>query len=261
MESPPRFVFICGAVGSGNTLMFDCLTRDPHTYGINEDALGATLERFCQSEKDFGRCPHAIDTFLDFLAALRNDRRTLVLKTPSNLRRRSLIRKHIPDVSFVMMVREPHAAIVSGLARHHEATVEETARIWLRDYEQYAQPDEWSIVVTFESLVCQPRETLDALRKKLMPLDDKVLAYAEQIASPQRASSAWWQSKVDAETVDRISQAVGELRLGEKYRHLSDQSIVPPNESLQPAPTRIGPVRRATDKLREWTVKSLHRGK
>lgn len=46
----PEFVFVCGAVGSGNTFMFGSLTKDEHVYGINEDGLGTTMRNFLRPE-------------------------------------------------------------------------------------------------------------------------------------------------------------------------------------------------------------------
>jgi len=259
-RAPVPFVFICGAVGSGNTLMFDCLTRDEHAYGVNEDGLGGILERFLQSEKDFGRCPHCIEAYQQFLDTLRRDRRTLVLKTPSNLRRRAFLKQHLDDPFFIMMVREPHAAIVSGLRRHGAASgVEAVAEIWLRDYEQYAQPDDRSIVVAFENLVCSPRETLTQVAQSVMPLSDRVFRYAESVASPQRAAPAWWRSKIDSATEAEIERCVRQLKLDEYYGRLQARSGLAPAVPNNGERRRISRLNRATDKVREWAVKGWYR--
>lgn len=255
-----QYVFICGAVGSGNTFLFDCMTRDENIYGVNEDALGATLERLVQSEKDFARCPHSVDTFLAFLDALRRDRRTLVLKTPSNLRRRKLIGQYLADSHFIVMVREPHAAIVSGLRRHEAGTeVEKIARTWLNDYRESVQPDNRTTIVLFENLIRQPSETLRRIDEQVMTLTPIVFQYAQQLASPQRATPAWWRSSVDGSTQVEIERWVRELRLDKYYEELCHQNnvgnVATDNQDL----VRIGSVRRAIDKLREWSVKGRYR--
>jgi len=43
--------------------MFNCLTQDQNVYGIDEHALGATLERFIESEREMGKCPHSVARF------------------------------------------------------------------------------------------------------------------------------------------------------------------------------------------------------
>jgi len=73
VKSIPEFVYVFGAVGSGNTFMFRCLTQDENTYGVNEDAFGSTLERLVGSEKDYAKCPHSISEFIRFMQALRKD--------------------------------------------------------------------------------------------------------------------------------------------------------------------------------------------
>ncbi|HEX4936530.1 MAG TPA: sulfotransferase, partial [Gemmatimonadaceae bacterium] len=134
MERPP-FVFVVGAAGSGTTFMFRCLTQDPDTYGINEDALGPLLAQLQRSEEEFGRCPHSTAAFRDFLHALRADRPTLVLKTPSNLRCVDALRRVLPGARFVCLVREPHSAVASGLERHRQP-VADVAALWQRDMER-----------------------------------------------------------------------------------------------------------------------------
>jgi len=215
----PEFVFVCGAVDSGNTFMFNCITQDENVFGVNEDALGSTLDRLLLSEQEMGKCPHSVDAFVDFMYALRHDRRTLVLKTPSNIRYTKSIRKYLPKSRFILMIREPHAAIVSGLERHGvDCTVERAARIWLSDRRFYTQLDSDSIAVAFEDLVTDPTSTLRHVSDRILPLSPSVLTYAARMYRPERAKPAWWQAKVDERVRKEMEHWVEKLDLSELYR-------------------------------------------
>ncbi|MDM4018842.1 sulfotransferase family protein [Roseiconus lacunae] len=217
MIETPNLVFVFGAVGSGNTFMYSCLTASPSTYGVNEDAMGATLERLIQSQTETGRCPHAVEAFISFLDALRADRNTLVLKTPSNLRRLTLLRKHLPDARFVYMIREPHAAIVSGLKRH-DANVMGVADHWETDARSYLQHCGGDMVaIAYEDLVRSPDEVFETLDRQTMPIDDEVKVYAHRMNRPERAGANRWKEKVDAVTASEIEREVRERSLSPLY--------------------------------------------
>ena len=258
---PPRFVFVCGAVGSGNTLLFDCLTRDSRTYGINEDALGSTLHRFIRSESDFGRCPHCLDAYLHFLDALRRDRDTLVLKTPSNLRHKSILERHIPDARFLITVREPHAAIASGTFRHDASkSVREIGEIWLRDYSLALKSLGDAMIVPFEHMVTTPETVLKMISSRIMPVAPSVFEYAASVTNASRGSPGWWRSKVGDKTAARIERCVEELRLGEFYETLVERSGLSVTR-ITGTKSRFGRIARAREKLREWAVKGWYRVK
>lgn len=219
----PEFLFVCGAVGSGNTFMFSCLTQDENVYGINEDALGATLERFRRSEKEFGTCPHGVDAFVSFLHSLRRDRRTLILKTPSNIRRMRMILDCLPGARFILMIREPHAAIASGLRRHEAGTtVEQIARTWLADCQSHTQVGEQCIVATFDQLVRDPVLMIRRVSDYVLPLSPAVFTYASRMHRPERADGQWWRGKVDARVQDEIVHWVDELALMDHYRAVEE---------------------------------------
>ena len=218
----PEFVFICGAVGSGNTFMFNCLTQDENVYGVNEDAFGSTLHRLMESERTMGKCPHSIDAFLDFLQALRRDRRTLVLKNPSNLRHVKVLRKYLPGSRFILVIRQPHAAIVSGMARHAAGTsIEETARTWLRDSRFIAESGGDCTVVTFEELARDPEAVMHRISEQIMPLSESVFAYARRMHDPQRADGDRWKTKVDKETQQQIEHWAELLELERIYHTIT----------------------------------------
>jgi len=224
-RSIPEFVFICGAVGSGNTFMFNCLAQDENVYGVNEDAFGSTLHRLIESERTMGKCPHSIQTFQGFLQVLRRDRRTLILRTPSNLRHVALLREHLPGPRFIVMIREPHAAIVSGMARHAPGTsIEKIARIWLADFQYFAELDCDSIVVTFEELVGNPMAALERVSSRVLPLSEAVFAYARRMHDPQRADGERWKTKVDEEVRRQIEHWVELLELEKVYQKITGEA-------------------------------------
>ncbi|TWT89742.1 hypothetical protein Mal64_01210 [Pseudobythopirellula maris] len=224
----PRFVFVFGAVGSGNTFMCSCLVRDSRVYGVNEDAFGATLERLVQSEKEFGSCPHSLEAFVRFLDDLRRDRSTLVLKTPSNLRRLDLIRKHLEGARFVYMIREPHAAIASGLERHG-LPPEGVADLWAEDARRYlSSRGSDMIAVAYESLTRAPREALERVAAEVMPLDEGVMAYAEQSNRPERSSPNWWRERVGPAKAAEIEAMVASRSLGELYQEITGEQAATP---------------------------------
>jgi hypothetical protein len=216
-SSSPDFVFVCGAVGSGNTFMFKCLTKDSSTYGINEDGFGLTLRRLITSERDMEVCPHSISMFREFLYALRADRGTLILKTPANVRHHEILRKHLGNCKFILMIREPHAAIVSGLSRHGK-DVESVARYWLRDNQYLVELGDDAFVITFDDLVRNPVNILEHVAEHIIPLSPGVFKYATRVHHAKRATSSWWQNKVDEQVRKDVEYWVKELQLEEFYR-------------------------------------------
>ncbi len=221
----PKYVFIGGAVGSGNTLLFECLIRDPNVYGINEDALGGTLSRLVFSEKEMGACPHSLNAYTSFMETLRGDRKTLVLKTPSNIRQMELIKKYLPDSKFILTVREPHAAISSGL-RRHKADVETVAQIWKSDYKPLLENRDSYLVVSYEEMVTNPTESLRQVHEKILTLDDKVIRFGRAIADPDRVSTAWWRRLLDNDTQRKIEEVVLSENLQEIYDELTDNALL-----------------------------------
>ncbi len=219
----PKFVFICGSVGSGNTLMCSCVTRDENVYGVNEDAFGSTLQRLILSEKDIGACPHGAEAFVEFLHALRRDRRTLVMKTPSNLRRMALLREYLPGSRFIVMIREPHAAIVSGLKRHgNTRDVEAVAELWLSDSQYYKEMDDDSIMVTFEEIVRDPAAALQRVSDRILPLSADAFAYGSRVNRPERADPQWWKSKVSDQVAREIEKCVEKMGLMAVYDSVAE---------------------------------------
>ncbi len=226
--APPEFVWICGAVGSGNTFLFRCLTKDPNVYGINEDALGNTLDRFVQSGIDMGTCPHGLESYVDFMHGLRRDRRTLILKTPSNIHFHRKIRKYLPGSRFIVTLREPHAAIASGLSRHR-ADVEKVAEIWLKDTRLAREIADAKHVVNFDELVTSPESVFKTLNNHILPIDSGVLQYARKHARPRLASPNRWKTRVDNKTRREIELWVERLSLNRVFM-----------ESAPPPPSRTG---------------------
>ncbi|EMI15306.1 tyrosylprotein sulfotransferase 2 [Rhodopirellula maiorica SM1] len=206
--------------------MFNCLTQDNDSYGVNEDALGTTLHRLVESEREMGKCPHSVEAFGQFLSLLRGDRQTLVLKTPSNLRHAALISRLFPSTIFIKMVREPHAAITSGIARHDSnASIEENARRWLRDCDEIGNSSENSLVVAFEDLVQDPERVMKRISESVKPLSDAVFTYAKRMHHPERADSGRWKSKLDSAKQQQVEHWVAELKLKDAYESVLSNSI------------------------------------
>jgi hypothetical protein len=213
----PEFVFVCGAVGSGNTFMFSSLTADPHTYGLNEDGLGRTLENLLRPENG-PTCPHAVDRYVEFMHGLRHDRRTLVLKTPANIRVATDLRRFLPSSLFIVMIREPHAAVVSGISRHGDRySIEDIARIWRSDYEHLPEVGGNGLVITFDELASDPVAALSRVAE-IMPLAPEVFTYATRVNRPDRSATDRWKSKVDETARREVERWVAELGLTEIYR-------------------------------------------
>ena len=218
----PDFVFVCGAVGSGNSFLFSSLTMDKNVYGLNEDGLGRTLENLLRPENVSTLCPHGVDRYVEFMHRLRSDRRTLILKTPANIRWATSIRKYLPNSRFVVMIREPHAAVVSGISRHGELyDIEAIARIWLSDYGHLPETGDDRVVITFEELVADPAAVLNRIAD-FMPLGPEVFAYATSVNRPERSASDRWRTKVDESVAREIERWVAELGLTEIYESAQD---------------------------------------
>ncbi len=214
----PHFLFVCGAVGSGNTFLFRCLTEDPQVYGLNEGDIGGFLKRLVESEQGIARCPHAPGEFLRFLHALRADRRTLVEKSPSNIRHKALIQAHLPDARFVYTLRAPRAAIVSGLSgRAVRADVEHVARLWRDDTERMLERDDASRVMVYEKFLAAPVQALEDMTRGFMPLDATVVRFATRMARGERADPERWKAKVTSEQARDIEYWVTALDLDALY--------------------------------------------
>ncbi|AHG88401.1 hypothetical protein J421_0864 [Gemmatirosa kalamazoonensis] len=244
-ERPP-FLFVCGAPGTGNTFLFLSLVEDERVYGIDEDAFGSTLERLVRSEREFGRCPHGVAAFAAFLHALRADRDTLVLKTPNNLHALGLLRRHLPnEVAAVCMVREPRAAIVSGIERHRRPP-REVAELWARDMRLLLAPENADVVVArYEQLVTDPDALLDTIARR-MPIAPAVRAYARRMRDPARADAARWRRRVEPDVAREIDASVIALGLDALHADVVRRADADGAWEAPPAPrTRLlAPARR-----------------
>lgn len=218
--SPPDFVWICGAVGSGNTFLFRCLTQAPDVYGINEDALGNTLDRFIQSGIDMGTCPHGVEAYVDFMYGLRKEKKTLILKTPSNIHFHRIIRKHLPGSKFITTIREPHAAIVSGLSRHR-ANVERVAGIWLKDSLLIREIGEGTLLVNYDELITSPETILEKMNTEFLQVSSAVFRYAKKHARPGLADPDRWRTRADEKTRREIELWVKNLSLTQLFQELT----------------------------------------
>lgn len=220
VEPPdPSFVFVCGAVGSGNTFMFRCLSQDQNVYGVNEVDLGRLLDRLIRSEKLGSKCPHSLDAYVKFMLALKGNRRTLLEKNPANIRYKATLKKYLPNSRFIAMLREPHAAIVSGLdGRSIVSTPESVARLWLSDFELVVQPDTDAIVVFYDHFVTNPAPILAAIAERIMPVSSDVYTFANRMIHPDRSAQDRWHQKVDAGTGNEIKDWVSRLGLDKLYR-------------------------------------------
>jgi hypothetical protein len=249
----PPFLFVVGAPGSGNTLMFLSLVRDPHVYGVNEDAFGSTLGRLLRNDRAMGTCPHGVSRFVDFMNALRHDRATLVLKTPSNVRELPALREHLPGSRFICMIREPHAAVASGLPRHRQSAAS-VAHLWKVDMERVLDSVRDDVlIVPFEALVAGPGRVFEVIAERVGPLSPEVGRYASRMADPERAADAWWQRRIDPDTQREIRRSVLDLDLPQTHRRVL---------ALAPAEFRDGvdraPVRRPLDRLRRLLFRARY---
>jgi hypothetical protein len=219
-----NFLFICGAVGSGNTFMFDCLRQDPNLYSIQEAALGLTLSKLrFSNDVLFGHCPHSETAFVDFMQALRGDRKTLILKTPSNIRHAKIIKETLPQTKFLISIREPHAALASGISRGRE-DLGMLAEIWRSDYEYLSDLDQTDfMVVDFGQFVTCPLKTFDAINDEIIPISAESKTYALEHALPERADENWWRRDIGKDLQSQIASQVREYGLTKIYRGLYRQ--------------------------------------
>jgi len=237
-EPAPEFIYVCGAVGSGNSFMYSSLVKDKNIYGINEDAFGTTLKNLLNDE-NISTCPHSVNEFINFMYKLRKDRMMLLLKTPSNIRYMKLIREYMPNSRFILMIREPHGAIVSGIKRHGKNySIEEIARIWLKDCEYHYPLEQDSIVITFEQLIIYPEDTLKLVSEKIVPIGPEVYKYASRVNRPERMGSDWWRSKISKDVQKEVEHWVKALDLNEKYNKIIESNKLSrpetDNKSKQP---------------------------
>lgn len=242
------FVFICGAVGSGNTFLFETLANNRSTYAVNEDGLGALLNRLNASEREFGFCPHSVEAFVNFAYALKSDRDVLILKTPSNLAHMEQLAKALPRSRFIITIREPHASVVSGTRRHGRG-LEFAAQEWEKDAKRAIERIDAAIVVSYENLMADPRATLQPINDHVVPLDKSVFAYASKTSDPYRASPEHWKKNLAAREVSQVQEIVATYQLDTYYQHITGkQYTVPSRAAMSPAPAgwrrRVGGLRR-----------------
>jgi len=150
-----------------------------------------------------------------------------------------LLKSHMPNSRFILMFREPHSAIVSGLKRHKFSYVEKVARLWLCDTELYTKLDNDSMIVSFENLVRNPTAVLQRVFDRVLPLSKAAFDYGQRMHHPERAEAEWWQAKVDDQVRQDIEHWVEELGLMETYRLVSEaedqQEALPVSASSVPS--------------------------
>lgn len=224
-------VFICGAVGSGNSFLYEIITEDQSVYGVNEDAMGGTLNRLVISEKETGKCPHSIKAFKNFLRELQGDREHLLLKTPANLLHVDLILEHFPETKFLCTLREPYAAIVSGLARHRQS-VEVVAKAWQDDAKRIANMPKNAVIIPFELLTSSPATVIEQVSQSTIPLGEKSVKYAAVKLKVDRQDPKRWEKKVDEETKNKIYQVVEELGLLSLHQELKERAELKVDDNL-----------------------------
>jgi hypothetical protein len=225
-------IFICGAVGSGNSFLYEIITEDPNVYGLNEDAFGGTLNRLVVSENETGKCPHAIKAFKYFIKELQADREHLVLKTPANLLHIDLILEHFPEAKFICTLREPYAAIVSGLVRHGKS-VDIVAKAWRDDALRIKNSPNNYPVIPFELLTSNPSQVIDELNESTLPLGERSHKYSAVKLKVDRQDPKRWEKKVDAETRDTIYRVVKELDLLSLHEELKGSSKLRVAENME----------------------------
>jgi hypothetical protein len=211
----PNFLAICGAAGTGNTFLLECLTADPNTYGIDEDGFGSLLHRLITSESKLARCPHSISAFQGFLNACRGDAKTLIFKTPANLKYLDILSRHLDHMVAVTTLREPFAAISSGMRRHHRLTLPQVMESYKNDLQRIE--GQHAYVVCFEDLVMTPTATLQRFANAVMPLHDSVFCFAERNTRRSNLVDNRWQQGLDAETCEHIQSYVSQHGLVELY--------------------------------------------
>lgn len=238
----PKFIFICGPVGCGNSFLFRCLTEDTGNYGIDEGDLGGILRRLTEPKRNIMRCPHAGEAFVDFMHALARDRPAFIEKTPSNIRHQSFLREALDHVHFLFTIREPHAALASGLSsgRALRKDVEHVAQLWRSDCELIGNSGTGDLTVIYDDFVRDPTPTLDRISEHILPLGDNVYRFADRMARPDRSDASRWQSRTDRATAERIEYWVQELGLDSTFESL--------RRGNHPSRDKLPPLAAATSK-------------
>lgn len=224
------FIFICGAVGSGNTFLFETLANNRSTYAVNEDGLGTLLNRLNASEQEFGFCSHSVDAFVHFAYRLKADRDVLILKTPSNLAHMNELTHALPNSQFILTIREPHASLVSGTRRHGRG-LEFAAHEWEKDAKRAIDKLDAAIVVSYEQLMADPKASLQPINDHAMPLEKSVFAYASQTSDPYRASPEHWKKNLSSDEIDQAKRIVRTHQLDTYYQQITGSDPALPAQS------------------------------
>lgn len=233
-QNSANFIFVCGAVGSGNTFLFECLANNQNLYGINEDGLGGLLTRLQQSERNYGFCPHSLEAFANFAYALKGERETLLLKTPSNLSHMDKLVDTLPNSSFIVTMRDPHASILSG-TRRHQRGIDFAAKEWEKDAKQALDSLGRVTIVSYEHLMQEPQTCLQAVNDHIMPLDNAVFSYASKAADPYRATGEWWRRNLSNAEIEDIESVVADRELVNLYEQVCGiRAVETPSADARP---------------------------
>ena len=259
----PPYLAICGAAGSGNTFLLECLCNHPNTYGIDEDGFGALLKRLLESEKKLARCPHAVSAFKNFVDECRGARDTLIFKTPSNIKHLSSLKNHLPGLRVIVTLREPYSAISSGLRRHTKLTVKQVIDAWIIDLERVESCKEE--IVCFEDFIRDPTTTLHRLNDTIMPISDQVMRFAMQNRRQSKLDSTGSLQGLEPSVKQTIESAIKQERLIERYvacRSRCYDDAIDPADNLSSSTSSLAKFRetrfRAKKILQKWIRRLRH---
>jgi hypothetical protein len=193
-------VFLVGCPRSGTSLLFDLVRRHPdlgsmsvegHVYwnAFNHPRRhGWTSDRLTAED-----CTAREKVYLDTaLAAAAGGRRPLD-KTPKNVLRIPYLRRHYPEATIVLLVRDGRATVSSlheGWRKRHAISYRLPAPLELADHRgrlwSYVLPDGWrslqgsdlATVATHQFVTCATAALEDA------PLVDAVVSFEDLVRDP-----------------------------------------------------------------------------
>lgn len=180
---PKQWCFIVGCYNSGTTLLNQLLGLHPEIGTMPNEGQFYTdqlvrgahvgLRRLWALKPELFRLDENTVTTIDSHKLKRewayfyNDvsRPVLLEKTIANAARTRWFQKHFSPASFIVLVRDPYA-VAEGIRRKEKHSLEDAITQWKVSYQQIFEDLgflERKLVLTYEELTANPRETLNKI--------------------------------------------------------------------------------------------------
>jgi hypothetical protein len=191
-----QIAFICGCGHSGTTLIATILSRHPQIYVPLYES-----EAFLMDEKIAGeRLRHLRDS------TIASGKRILIEKTPRHVRKLDVIRRLVPGVRIILLVRDGRD-VTASIAHRFGGDFRRGLTRWIEDntrvLEERNKPDVF--LLRYEDVVTAPQRQIRAVCRFLdVPYSDELLK-----GEPH---SRFWFGKTELRRTDGVGRAHEDFR-------------------------------------------------